>query len=69
LDTIMPNLLRKAWKRNYDKVVEITFLYYDKYYLKDYKSENSRILEFKTYRQSWETAGFNKLTQIKWTKL
>jgi tRNA 2-selenouridine synthase len=36
-------------KRNYHKVVEITLLYYDKYYLKGLqKRQNSRILEFKT---------------------
>lgn len=36
-------------KRNYTKVVEITLIYYDKYYLKGLqKRENSNILEFKT---------------------
>lgn len=35
-------------KRNYDKVVEITLTYYDKYYLKGLqKRENSKILAFK----------------------
>jgi tRNA 2-selenouridine synthase len=34
-------------KRNYDKVVEITLLYYDKYYLNGLqKRENSKILKF-----------------------
>jgi hypothetical protein len=51
LDTIMPNLLRKSLKENYDKVVEITLLYYDKYYLRDYKNENSSS-NLKPYRQS-----------------
>ena len=36
-------------KRNYHKVVEITLIYYDKYYLKGLqKRQNSEILEFKT---------------------
>jgi tRNA 2-selenouridine synthase len=36
-------------KRNYDKVVEITLLYYDKYYLQGLqKRKNSSILAFKT---------------------
>ena len=36
-------------KRNYHKVVEITLLYYDKYYLKGLqKRQNSGILEFIT---------------------
>jgi tRNA 2-selenouridine synthase len=35
-------------KRNYHKVVEITLIYYDKYYLKGLqKRANSKILEFK----------------------
>jgi len=34
--------------RNYKKVVEITLVYYDKYYLKGLqKRENSKILKFK----------------------
>jgi tRNA 2-selenouridine synthase len=47
-------------KRNYDKVVEITLSYYDKYYLQGLqKRKNSSILEFKTPTVNpEETAGF-----------
>ena len=47
-------------KRNYYKVVEITLLYYDKYYLKGLqKREVSKILEFKIPTVNpEETAGF-----------
>ena len=47
-------------KRNYHKVVEITLIYYDKYYLNGLqKRQNSRILEFKTPTVNpEETAGF-----------
>ena len=47
-------------KRNYHKVVEITLLYYDKYYLKGLqKRQNSKILEFKTATVNpTETADF-----------
>ncbi len=47
-------------KRNYQKVVEITLLYYDKYYLKGVqKRQNNRILEFETPTVNpEETAGF-----------
>ena len=47
-------------KRNYHKVVEITLIYYDKYYLNGLqKRQNSGILEFKTPTVNpEETAGF-----------
>jgi tRNA 2-selenouridine synthase len=54
-------------KRNYYKVVEITLLYYDKYYLKGLQNQDSRILEFKTLPSILRKRLVfnNKLTKLK----